>query len=471
MPAVPPAGWSRFSGRMRGPRGGWQVCRIIRAGPGPEARPPRSLPGRRGTPPGARRCGAGAPGRRSARSASTRSALASIPTSRHDPEAAGARSATSASHVDVGSGQTQLGLEPELPGGLGQQVADPHHRSAPRLHPTPRTSGSPRAPADPAAGPTSVAPSGPASTAQLEPAARSPGSRSPSVVVVTNAWGSSAIRRTRWARRSGSSSLNTSSSRRSGGRSSSAVRTSSSASLKARIAVRCWPREANPARSRPSSSNARSSRCGPMSVVPFQTSFSAVSASRRASASRDRLAGSRRRVRLVADGQPALLGRDLGVGPAERFGDRLERGAGGPRRRPPRRSSSGGVPEAQLVASGECPRGSTGAGRCAAGARGRRSPARPRTPATGCAARVSIAARRGPGAPATRSMSSGAKRTARSTPARLDARRATPLTRIRLRCPPAPSRTRATSIVAGSAAGPARSDPALDAGDGRCPSG
>jgi hypothetical protein len=49
------------------------------------------------------------------------------------------------------------------------------------------------------------------------------------------------MRRTRWPRRAGSSSLKTSSSSSSGGRPSRVVRTSSSASLSARMAVRCWP--------------------------------------------------------------------------------------------------------------------------------------------------------------------------------------------------------------------------------------
>ena len=123
------------------------------------------------------------------------------------------------------------------------------------------------------------------------PIERSAGSRSSSVVVVTNAWGSAAIRRTRCARRSGSSSENTSSRSSSGGRPSSAVSRSSSASLNARIAVRCWPRDANVASVRPSSSNATSSRCGPTSVEPFQTSFSAVSARRRLEGITRRLAG------------------------------------------------------------------------------------------------------------------------------------------------------------------------------------
>ena len=55
------------------------------------------------------------------------------------------------------------------------------------------------------------------------------------------------------------------------------VSRSSWASLKARIAVRCWPREANVDSSRPSSSKATSSRCGPISVAPFHISFSRVS--------------------------------------------------------------------------------------------------------------------------------------------------------------------------------------------------
>src|SRR5688572_2240499 len=61
-----------------------------------------------------------------------------------------------------------------------------------------------------------------------------------------------------------------------------------------------------------------------------------------------------------------------------------------------------------------------------------------------------MVARRSDGDPATRSMSSGANRTTRSRSASAAARRATPLTRIRLRAPFAaatePGRTRATSI-------------------------
>ena len=135
-------------------------------------------------------------------------------------------------------------------------------------------------------------------TPSRRPAGPGPGRRASSSSRTPAA--ASAIRRTRCDRRAGSSSEKTSSRSRSGGRPSSAARRSSSASLRARIAVRCWPREANDARSRPSSSKARSSRCGPTSVVPFQSSFSAVSPSRRARASPAVSPGCGRRVRDVA---------------------------------------------------------------------------------------------------------------------------------------------------------------------------
>ena len=57
----------------------------------------------------------------------------------------------------------------------------------------------------------------PGVTCQTVDAATSAGSRSSVVVVDTNACGSAPIRRTRWARRSGSSSENTSSSKSNGG--------------------------------------------------------------------------------------------------------------------------------------------------------------------------------------------------------------------------------------------------------------
>ena len=171
--------------------------------------------------------------------------------------------------------------------------------------------------------------------------------------MVTNACGRAEIRRTRCARRSGSSSEKTSSSSRSGGRPSCSVRRSSSASLNERIAVRCWPRDANPARSRPVSSKAMSSRCGPISVAPFQTSLSAVSTSRRASASRGALTGLCRRVRHVAEGQRRrrrLVGGDLGMGPSEWIRQaRQEREPIG--HDPPAGVEERRVPEPQLVAS------------------------------------------------------------------------------------------------------------------------
>ena len=195
------------------------------------------------------------------------------------------------------------------------------------------------------------------------------------------------------------------------------VSRSSSASLKARMAVRCWPREAKPARSRPASSNARSSRCGPMSVEPFQTSFSAVSTSRRASASPRRLAGPGRGVRHVAQAQPAgrgLVGRDLGVGGGQRRRPGLEQ--------PQPRASTIAPPASRNVASQKRsssrvarPRGSPAAGCCAAGGSARTSRGRRRRPAS-AAASWSMAARRSDGEPTTRSISSGANRTTRSSP-------------------------------------------------------
>ena len=197
-------------------------------------------------------------------------------------------------------------------------------------------------------------PSGSARTSQVRAIARSAGSRSSSVVVVTNAWGSSAMRRTRCERRSGSSSLKTSSRSSRGGRPSSSVSRSSSASLKARMAVRCWPREAKPARSRPDRSKARSSRCGPTTrrAVPDLLLGGLDEASGERVAGR--LAGQGRGVGHVAQGQPAggrLVGGDLGMGRRERPGDLLEQAQ--PRVDDPSAGvEQGPVPEAQLVAGG-----------------------------------------------------------------------------------------------------------------------
>ena len=256
------------------------------------------------------------------------------------------------SAATIGSSAThddRVGLDPVEPAVRRRPAARARRRSRPRSRSRGRAGARPRARAGarrPAAG-RRPAPGGggggrrrgrgrahvsrraaagtcrrpPSSTDQVVPTERRAGSRSSRVVVVTNACGSAAIRRTRCARRSGSSSENTSSSRSSGGRPSRAVSRSSSASLKARIAVRCWPREANDASGRPPISNTRSSRCGPISVVPFQTSFSAVSASRRARASRTDSPGQLRGVRRVGQLEPVrrgLVGGDLGVGGRQR---------------------------------------------------------------------------------------------------------------------------------------------------------
>ena len=115
---------------------------------------------------------------------------------------------------------------------------------------------------------------------------------------------------------------------------------SSSASLSARIAVRCWPREAKPARSRPSSSNTRSSRCGPTSVEPFQTSFSAVSARRRARASRRLARSPRAFVSYRIQPRGASSGAISACAPARARRGRLRSVADGPRRRRCRRRAT-----------------------------------------------------------------------------------------------------------------------------------
>ena len=160
----------------------------------------------------------------------------------------------------------------------------------------------------------------------------------------------------------------------------------------------------------------------------------------------DRLAGPGRSVRLVAQGQsdplrerspdgpPGAARRSPGAGPAGRS-------------RPRRPTRARPCPRTGAARGSPAPRGSPGGGCCAAGAPDRTSPGRPRRPVTGRSTRPSRAVRRRPGEPAIRSISSGAKRTTRSVPARLVARRGTPFTRIRLRWPPPPSRRRATSRV------------------------
>src|SRR4051812_2564491 len=99
--------------------------------------------------------------------------------------------------------EAELLLDPSLSGDRGQDVTDTR-RLALGAHAATRF----RTPVD---------------TCQTVEAATRDASRSSVVVVVTNACGRAPIRRTRWARRSGSSSLKTSSSRSSGGRPAAAA--------------------------------------------------------------------------------------------------------------------------------------------------------------------------------------------------------------------------------------------------------
>ena len=276
------------------------------------------------------------------------------------------------------------------------------------------------------------------------------------------------MRRTRWARRRGSSSLKTSSSRSRGGSPSGEVSRWTSASLRARIAVRCWPREANAASGRSSRRKTMSSRWGPTRVAPFHSSLSAVSASRRRMASAGDSDASRRRVGHVAHRQAALTGRDLGVGRRQRL--RPGRPAwpdGRPRSRRPRRR--GARPSR---AAGRVPAVPSRIARSRllrwARARPYVASARP-WPGERAAARASRAARRRAGEPTTRSISSGAKRTTRNAWPRAGARRGTPLMRMRLR---AAAPVAGRGITTSSDVGPVRrpvADPGLEAGQVRRP--
>ena len=227
-------------------------------------------------------------------------------------------------------GQPELVLQPQPARGLGQQVADPRRAAAThgRLGVALGHASRPRR--DDAVGRHVDRP-------RRAHRAQAPGpgrraswwSRTPAAAP--------AIRRTRWARRSGSSSENTSSRSSSGGRPSSAVRRSSSASLKARIAVRCWPRDANDASGRPPISNTRSSRCGPDQRRPVPDLLLGRLGEPARQRVPDRLAGLLRGVGGVGQAEAPgrrLVGRDLGVGGRERPGQGLEEPL--PLRRAPR---------------------------------------------------------------------------------------------------------------------------------------
>ena len=186
--------------------------------------------------------------------------------------------------------------------------------------------------------------------------------------------------------------------------------------------MRCWPREAKDARSRPSSSNARSSRCGTderRAVPELLLGGLAKTASKRVPG---RLAGLGRRVGDVDEAQGALAGGDLGVRRGERLGElgeqpvaRVEdRGAGLAAAGRPRTAAGRGSP---------APRGWRAAGGCAGSGPGRRRRGPRRRP--GSAGRR---ARRAPSAAASAhrppgASPPGAKTTTRSTPGRAAARR------------------------------------------------
>ena len=254
------------------------------------------------------------------------------------------------------------------------------------------------------------------------------------------------MRRTRCERRSGSSSEKTSSSRSSGGRPSSAVTTSSSASLRARIAVRCWPREAN---------------VGEVAAAELEDEVVAVRPDERRAVPdlllgrlgqapgervARRLAGEWRRVRLVAQRQARR--RRPPPGRSRRGPPPAARPATSSSRRRSATIAAAGVeeravPEAQLVARrallADRPQQAVALlERPAVRRRGRR-----RRPASRSRPAGRATARRSDGEPAISSISSGAKRTTRRSPARPAARRPSPLTRIRLRpaVPVAPART------------------------------
>ena len=201
------------------------------------------------------------------------------------------------------------------------------------------------------------------------------------------------------------------------------------------------------------------------SVVPFQTSFSAVSARRRAQRVPDRLARALRRVRRVAQARarpPPPRGRSRACASASGAAS-----ATSSRWRSSRTAAAG--LEERLV-----PEPELGAGRLLLADGAQQAVAlleRPavgrelarRRPATAGRRAGRAPPRRSDGDPATSSISSGANRTVRRTPASAAARRATPLTRIRLRAPPVAVRTSATSTrVAASGGGRGPADARLD---------
>ena len=152
-----------------------------------------------------------------------------------------------------------------------------------------------------------------------------------------------------------------------------------------------------------------SSRCGPTSVAPFHSSFSAVSASRRRSASSGVSSGGGSALRdgraASADPRPARSprGRPRAARRARRASSVRQRTM-----RPPSATTTL-VPEAQLVAAGrllaDAPQQVVALGR----APGRRWPSLAAAVGASWATSVSRLVRRSDGEPTTSSMSSGAK--------------------------------------------------------------
>ena len=100
----------------------------LRAGRGRAGRGRRS---RRASPrrrPAARPSAGGAPGRRSARRPRRRWRSPRAGSTRHDPAAAGTRSATTASNVAIARASRSSSSSPSCAGGVGDEVADAPHR-------------------------------------------------------------------------------------------------------------------------------------------------------------------------------------------------------------------------------------------------------------------------------------------------------------------------------------------------------
>ena len=208
--------------------------------------------------------------------------------------------------------------------------------------------------------------------------------------------------------------------------------------------VRCWPRLACTATSRPASSTRRSSRCGPTSETPFHCSFCRSSAMRRRNAAS--------RTSTVLD-VPRSGHASFSESRYERRTASPSSSAGAtascsaPMRSPssPTRASRAAVTRAPTVASWSSQKGMPSApassrrmarSRALRWARTRVSSTRSRAVRRSRWARIaSRKRRRSDGEPTSSSISSGRKRTARTSSPSDPLRRASPLTLTRLRSP------------------------------------